>query len=133
MSGNGWLRICIHATLTFMFAFIMYNNLQNWSNGQTNIAFSSSSAAKLPFPSITVCPYKYPNGSHFNQDIEAITREDRLLILNHDRKLVSNLCSHKSLHETCTGSQKQPGGLDSHTLLEFAPPYINFFPFPSGL
>ena len=69
---------------------IMYNNLQNWSHGQTNVAFSSSSAATLPYPSVTVCPYSYNNTA---EDIESITRENRLLGLNHvvDNKLNSNL------------------------------------------
>ena len=90
MSRNGWLRICIHAILTFIFMLIMYNNLQNWSHGQTNVAFSSSSAATLPYPSVTVCPYSYNNTA---EDIESITRENRLLGLNHvvDNKLNSNL------------------------------------------
>ena len=79
MSLNGWRRICIHATLTFIFTVIMYNNLQNWSHGETNVAFSSSSAATLPYPSVTVCPYSYNKV----EDIESITRENRLLGLNH--------------------------------------------------
>ena len=80
MSGNGWLRKCIYATFTLIFAVIMSNNLQNWSNGQTNIAFSSSSAATLPYPSVTVCPYMY--NLHV-EDIKSIERENRLLGLRH--------------------------------------------------
>ena len=80
MSGNGWLRKCIYATFTLIFAVIMSNNLKNWSNGQTNIAFSSSSAATLPYPSVTVCPYMY--NLHV-KDIKSIERENRLLGLKH--------------------------------------------------
>ena len=80
MSGNGWLRKCIYATFTLIFVVIMSNNLQNWSKGQTNIAISSSSAATLPYPSVTVCPYMY--NLHV-KDIKSIERENRLLGLKH--------------------------------------------------
>ena len=80
MSGNGWLRKCIYATFTLIFAVIMSNNLQNWSRGQTNVAFSSSSAATLPYPSVTVCPYSY---SYQVEDMESIARENRLIGLHH--------------------------------------------------
>ena len=91
MSGRSWFRICIHTTLTFIFIFIMYKNLQNWSHGQTNIAFSSSSAATLPYPSVTICPYSY---NYQVEDIESITKENRLLGLSHivDNKLDSKTC-----------------------------------------
>ena len=86
MSGCGRLRKCIYATLTLIFTFIMYKNLQNLTKWQTNVALSSSSAAKLPYPSVTVCPYSY---NHQVEDIEYITKENRLLGLHHvaDNKL----------------------------------------------
>ena len=92
MSGRSWFRICIHTTLTFIFIFIMYKNLQNWSHGQTNIAFSSSSAATLPYPSVTICPSKLV---HHTLESITFTRENRLLYLNHivENKLDSKLCS----------------------------------------
>ena len=77
MSGNGWFRKIIYSTLTIIFSVIMYENLQNWSQGQTYIAFSSSYASTLPYPSVTVCPHNY-KPSEDNK-----TEENRLLGVHH--------------------------------------------------
>ena len=79
MSGNGWFRKIIYSTLTIIFSVIMYENLQNWSQGQTYIAFSSSYASTLPYPSVTVCPQSYEGF----KDVNNITEENRLLGVNH--------------------------------------------------
>lgn len=79
MSGNGWFRKIIYSTLTIIFSVVMYQNLQSWSQRQTNIAFSSSRASTLPYPSVTVCPYIYGyNGLEINN-----TEENRLLGISH--------------------------------------------------
>ena len=79
MSGNGWFRTIIYSTLALIFSVVMYQNLQKWFQGQTYIAYSSSSASTLPYPSVTVCPYSYKGFANINN----ITEENRLIGVNH--------------------------------------------------
>ena len=88
MTGKGWLRKSSYAILLLVFVVIMYKNLQHWSEGQMNIAYSLQSAETLQYPSITVCPYQYNllgnnESSSGDDESESIMNERRLISLHH--------------------------------------------------